>query len=312
MLLCRSADLSGRLALDAAGRVEHGGSMQTRRDVLKLAAGGIGVSRLMSSKPNSVVRGVVIGAQSYSFRDRQLDQAIAAMTSVGLSYCELWQGHVEPEKASRKALREWRENIAIEQFQVVREQFSKAGVKLYAYNYSFQDDYSDREVERGFEMAKALGVKFITASANVDMAKRINGYAAQQDILVAMHNHDSMKPNEFSTPDDFARAMQGNSHIRINLDIGHFTAANFDPVDYVEKMWSHIVALHIKDRKKAHGDVVPFGQGDTPIRQVLQLLAAKQLKIPAMIEYEYAGQDPVAEVRKCYDFCRQAVTDVSS
>jgi len=283
--------------------------MQTRRDVLKLAAGGIGVPRLLFSKPNSVVRGVVIGVQSYSFRDRQLAPAIAAMASLGMSSCELWQGHIEPEKASRKALREWRENIAIEQFEVVRDQFTKAGVKLYAYNYSFQDDFSDREVERGFEMAKALGVKVITASANVDMAKRINGYAVQHDILVAMHNHDSMKPNQFSTPEDFLSAMRGNSHIRINLDIGHFTAANFDPVDYVEKMSSSIVALHIKDRKKDHGENMPFGQGDTPIRQVLQLVVAKQMKIPALIEYEYAGQDPVEEVRKCYAFCRKAVTE---
>jgi sugar phosphate isomerase/epimerase len=281
--------------------------MHSRRDLVKLALGTLGASRLLSAKPNSVVHGVIIGAQSYSFRDRPLDEAIKGMVLAGLSYCELWQGHIEPQQATRKGLREWRENIALEQFEVVRDKFLKAGVKLYAYNYSFQDDFSDQEIERGFQMAEALGVKYITASANVDVSKRVNAFAAKHDIVVGMHNHDSMKPNEFSTPDDFARAIYGNSNIRINLDIGHFTAANFDALDYVQKYADYIVTLHVKDRKKNHGANLPFGQGDTPIREVLQTLAARKLKIPAMIEYEYDGGDPVAEVKRCYEFCRDAV-----
>jgi sugar phosphate isomerase/epimerase len=281
--------------------------MHSRRDLFKLALGTLGASAVLSAKPNSVVRGVILGAQSYSFRDRPLDEAIKGMAEAGLSYCELWQGHIEPQQATRKGLREWRENIAIEQFEFIREQFDKAGVKLYAYSYNFQNDFSDREIERGFEMAKALGVKYITASANVDVAKRVNAYAVKNDIIVGMHNHDSMKPNEFSTPDDFARAMYDNPNIRVNLDIGHFTAANFNALDYVQKYAEYIVTLHIKDRKKNHGPDVPFGQGDTPIREVLQLLASRKLKIPAMIEYEYDGGDAVQEVRRCFEFCRDAV-----
>ncbi len=281
--------------------------MYTRRDLAKLAAGAFAASELLSAKPNSVVHGVIIGAQSYSFRDRPLEGVIKAMADIGLSYCELSQGHVEPADATRKGLRDWRENIAIEEFTVIREKFQKAGVKLYAYTYAFQDDLSDKEIERGFEMAAALGVKYITSSANVDMAKRVNEFAVKHDIIVGMHNHDSMRPNEFSTPADFAAAMEGNSNIRVNLDIGHFTAANFDTLAYLEKMAPYIVTLHLKDRKKNHGENLPFGQGDTPIAGVLQFLEARKLKIPAMIEYEYNGKDTVAEVRRCYEFCRNAL-----
>ena len=283
--------------------------MYTRRELAGLALGTLGASRMLTAKPNSVVRGVIIGAQSYSFRDRPLDKAIEGFTEAGLSYCELWQGHVEPENASRKGLREWRETIALETFDAVREKFVRAGIKLYAFNYSFQDDFSDKEIERGFEMAKTLGVRYITASANVDVSKRVNAYAEKYEITVGMHNHDSMKPNEFSTPDDFLRAMDGNPNVRVNLDIGHFTAANFDAVEYVQKFSEYIVTLHIKDRKKNHGANMPFGQGDTPIRQVLQLLRDRKLKVPAMIEYEYKGKDTVEEVRRCYEFCRDAVKE---
>ena len=95
--------------------------------------------------------------------------------------------------------------------------------------------------------------------------------------------------------------------ININLDIGHFTAANFDAVDFLTKHHSRIVTLHIKDRKKNQGDNVPLGEGDTPIKAVLQLLKKNRYPIPANIEYEYKGSDTVAEVRKCLDYCKKAL-----
>ncbi len=52
---------------------------------------------------------------------------------------------------------------------------------------------------------------------------------------------------------------------------------------------------------------MPFGEGDTPIKEVLQLLKRKKYPIPANIEYEYDGGDTVAEMRKCYDYCRRAL-----
>jgi sugar phosphate isomerase/epimerase len=160
-------------------------------------------------------------------------------------------------------------------------------------------------------MAQALGVKYITSSANVDLCPRINAYAAKSGITVAMHNHDSMKENEFSTPDDFARGMLNNPNVRVNLDIGHFAAANFDAVAYLRKMAPYIVAIHLKDRKKNHGANMPFGEGDTPIRGVLQVLREMKLRIPAMIEYEYQGADALAEVRRCYDYCRKAIEETA-
>ena len=52
---------------------------------------------------------------------------------------------------------------------------------------------------------------------------------------------------------------------------------------------------------------MPFGEGDTPIKPVLQLLKKKRYRIPANIEYEYKGGDTVEEVRKCFDYCKQAL-----
>jgi sugar phosphate isomerase/epimerase len=258
-------------------------SQLTRREWNRLALSGIATSLvpLTPQKPNSKFNGVQIGVQSYSFRDRSLDEAIKGMVEVGLSSCELWQGHLEPKGQTRDALRTWRTTVALDEFKVVREKFKTAGIELFAYNYSFRDDFTDDEIARGFEMAKMLGVKVITTSSNVSTAKRIDPFANKYKIRVGMHNHSNIRPNEFATPDDFKTAMDGMSEYTcINLDIGHFTAANFDAADYLTKNHSRIVTLHLKDRKRDQGANLPFGQGDTPIKPVLDLLKANRWKIP--------------------------------
>jgi sugar phosphate isomerase/epimerase len=95
---------------------------------------------------------------------------------------------------------------------------------------------------------------------------------------------------------------------RINLDIGHFTAANYDPVDYLEKHHDKIVILHLKDRKKDQGENTPWGEGDTNIKGVLQLLKKNKWPIAALVEYEYRGKgSSVEEVKKCMEYAKQAL-----
>lgn len=287
--------------------------------VAATAAAPLGVLA-QTKAAGSKFNGVQIGVQSYSFRDRPLDEAIKGMAEVGLSSCELWQGHLEPRNLGRgaegrEALRKWRLTVPLDEFSRTRDKFKQAGIDLYAFNISFRDDYTDDEIKRGFEMAKALGVKAITASSTVSTAKRIDQFAKQYKMPVGMHNHANVKdPNEYATPESFARAMEGASkYIAINLDIGHFTAADYDPVEFIRKHHDRIVTLHLKDRKRGgerRDNNFPFGEGDTPIKPVLALLRENKWPIPANIEYEYGDKDDdtVQEVKRCLDYCKQALS----
>jgi len=282
--------------------------MQTRRVFLSAAAGAA-VSAAV--KPDKNFKNVIIGVQTYSLRDRDVNQCLTALQELKINTVEMFSGHVEPRfprETPREEVRKWRLETPLSHFTDIRKKYNDAGVTIHAYNYSFREDYTDKEIARGFEFADALGAKIITASSNVSTAKRVDPFAKKAKIRVGMHNHSRIVANEFATPEDFLSAMNGMSkYICINLDIGHFVAANFKPVEFMEQWYPRIVTLHIKDRKKNQGANVPFGEGDTPIKDVLTWLKTNRIAIPSNIEYEYKGADTVAEIRKCADYCRAIV-----
>ena len=71
--------------------------MYTRREFGKMTLAGLPLS-LALGRIDSRVDGVRIGVQSYSFRTLPLDEAIKAMSDIGIGECELYSGHVEPRR----------------------------------------------------------------------------------------------------------------------------------------------------------------------------------------------------------------------
>jgi len=213
-------------------------------------------------------------------------------------------------KKAREELRSWRLSTPADHFRSIRNKFQDAGIDIYAYTLNFRDDYTDAELDKCFEQAKALGAKTIAPSTQLTVAPRLVSFAEKHKIYVALHGHNNTAdPNEFSSPETFQKALDMSDWFRINLDIGHFTAAGFDPVSYLQEKHAKITHLHMKDRKKNNGPNEPFGQGDTPIKQVLAVMKEKRYAIPALIEYEYKGTGtPIEEVKRCLEYERAALT----
>ncbi len=309
--------------------------MYTRRDFGRFALAGLAMAEGARAKPDSKIEGVQIGVQLYSFRDlpHDLDLMVRAMTEVGINSCEFWSTMIHPIalppfygnpgtpalvpalRKDREAVRLWRETVSMDLFKAARRKFNDAGIDIYAYNYSFNESFSEREIERGFEMADALGARFITASTTLAAVRRVLPFAEKYRIPVAVHGHvPTDDPNEFASPESFSRAMALSKYIWVNLDVGHFAAGGYDPLRYIRENHERISNIHLKDRLKDNpvpwdsSNDLRWGWGNTPIREVLQLLKKEQYPIPAMIEYEYDGKGgPVAEVQRCYEFCRAAL-----
>jgi len=301
--------------------------MYTRREFGRLTLGAAALP-MLGGLADSRVGGVRLGVQTYSFRalpraqgSDHVDAIIAAMKECGLSECELFAPQVEPQvdgggrpggtpesrQKARESLRAWRIETPIDHFRDVKKKFDAAGMTIHAYNYSFNADMTDAEIDRGFEMTRALGANIITASTNLTVAKRVVPFAEKHQMMVAMHGHSNRTdPNEFCTPESFAAAMKMSKQFKVNLDIGHFTAADFDAIAYIREHHADITNLHLKDRKKHEGDNVPWGEGETPIREVLLMLKTEKWPIPAYVEYEYRGTGtPTEEVKKCFQYAKQ-------
>lgn len=290
----------------------------TRREFtrMSLAVLPLPFALAQGSRPriDSTIQGVQIGLQSFSLRRlREPDAIIAAMVQIGLGSVELMSNHAETAAGApgdAEGLRRWRAAASAQAFEGVRRKFDDAGIEVAQLCYNIAREAADEEIAYAFRMGQALGVKAITTSTHVSMAKRIAPFAGKHRLRVGFHNHhhgNASDPDEIVTPESFAACLAASEYHGVNLDVGHFTAANFDSAAYIEENHARITNVHLKDRKKNAGAIVPWGTGDAPLKPVLQLMRARKYPFPANIEYEYPGTDPVAEVAKCYEFCRGAL-----
>jgi sugar phosphate isomerase/epimerase len=285
------------------------------------AATILGTSRFSSvlglAAIDSRIKSVQIGAITYSFRAISDANAIVkAMAQIGLGEAELMSNHAEAlagapaGRGAPEALSAWRRSASPDTWKPVRKMFDDAGIqlRLLCYNMNVRTT-TDAEIEYAFETAKALGVEAISTSTQVSMAKRVAPFADKHRMMVAYHGHANLAdPDEVASPASFETCLSYSKYHGVNLDIGHFTTAGFDAVAFLRANHLRITNLHLKDRRRAAngGANVPWGEGDTPIREVLQLLRQERWDIPANIEFEYPG-DPLVEIAKCFQFCKDAL-----
>ena len=166
---------------------------------------------------------------------------------------------------------------------------------------------SDDDINFNFELAKALGCKAITTERSDSLAKKLAPFAEKHKIYVAFHNHTNNVP----TIEKLDPLLECGPYIMFNFDIGHYVAGTKgkSPIPVIEKYHDRIISLHLKDRTPEGGNL-PWGQGKTPIKEVLQLLKKEKWPIYGDIELEYkipAGSTSVAEVAKCVAYCREAL-----
>ncbi len=215
-------------------------------------------------------------------------------------------------KAAMEKLAAWRKSTGPSTWKGVAKKFEDAGIELALLCYNMQDAMTDDDIEYGFGMAKALGVKGITTSTTLTMAKRIAPIADKYRILVGYHGHDATNdPNQTATLESYQTLMAYGKYNGVNLDIGHFTASNYDAVAFIKEHHAKITNLHLKDRKKDHGpNVAVWGTGDTPMKEVLQLLRKEKYPIPGNLELEYPipeGSDIISEAKKCFAYVKSCL-----
>jgi sugar phosphate isomerase/epimerase len=305
----------------------------SRREIAKLALAGFSAAPLWSAKIDSTYKGVRLGAGTGSFSAQgttpgagYVDTVIQGCTTLGIGYVELVNSVVEPRiaglpgrgataltpemKTAREQLRRWRISTPLESFRAIRKKFSDAGITLISYVMTFDDDFPDEEIDAVFRQAEALSAGVISTNrTKVHMGKRLVPFAGKHKAKPAFHNHaDINLPDEISTPQSMSQLLGLSNDFKVNLDIGWYHVAGFDPVAFIEEHHNRISHLHIKDRTRTTGVATEPGQGGTPIEQVLTLVKEKRYPIYCVIEREFAGAGtPLDETRKWFEYMKRAL-----
>jgi L-ribulose-5-phosphate 3-epimerase len=100
--------------------------------------------------------------------------------------------------------------------------------------------------KKEFEIAKTLGVKFVTAEPPVPMWDSIDSLAGVYKMKVAIHEHWK-GVSAYWHPDSVLAAIKDHPNFGACADLGHWPKSGIDPVEGVKKLNGHIIAIHLKD-----------------------------------------------------------------
>ncbi len=272
---------------------------------------------IAAEKPNSKFGGVQVGTITYSYRsmpDQTLEGMLNYTLQSGISSVELMGGPVEQYAGipggGNDAIRQWRTSVSMDKFKEIKKMFKKKGVTINVLKLG-DPNWSDDEIDYAFKVCKTLGANGISMEISEKAAKRMAPFADKHKLYVIFHNHGQPGNPDFS----FDKVLAHGSRLMLNFDAGHYYGATGqNPCDLIKRLHNRIVSIHVKDKTGPQADPKdtnrPFGEGQTPVVEMLQLIQKEKWPIECDIELEYnipQGSDAVTEVAKCVAYCRAAL-----
>jgi sugar phosphate isomerase/epimerase len=291
-----------------------------------------------SDKPDSNFKGVQIGVITYSWRSMPGAPAdiisyckqtgissIELMGNVAETYAGAPEGFPRPsnfremsdeEKAmyfqqrdsANAVISDWRvQHASAEKFRELKKLFDDAGINIHIVKFS-PANWSDEEIDYAFETAKLLGARGVSNEIGHHACERLGPFAEKHGMYAIFHNHGQPGDPDF----DFEEFLAYSPANMLNLDVGHYFGATGEhPNAIIEKLHERIFSLHLKDKTGKDAEPadtnMPWGEGDTPLADILKLVRDQKWDIHCDIELEYRipdDSDAVQETGKCVEFCR--------
>ena len=160
-----------------------------------------------------------------------------------------------------------------------------------------------------FRAAKTLGCEGVTGSYGIEISRRLVPFPEKHGLYVGLHNHDNLSdPDAYSNEASFMKGLALSPHFKAILDVRHFTAGNGDCVGFLERHHDRMCSVHLGDRRRNNGRSAPFGEGDSPLIEILQLLRENQWPLITLLEFEHGTlRTGVEEVKLMFDYCKRAI-----
>jgi len=242
-----------------------------------------------------------LGVASYSLRNFPRDKAIAMVQALGARYINLKSVHLPFE-------------LSPAELAAARQGIEAAGLVIVGGGVITFEHDTDADVEKYFAYAKGAGMPLITVHAAPALLPRIERFAKQYDIKVAIHNHGPEDKN-FPSPYDALKHIRNmDRHIGLCIDIGHTVRTGTDVVRAVADAGPRVLDLHLKDLRDltAKGSQCIVGEGAIPIPQIFQQLEAIGFGGYANLEYEIDADDPLPGMKQSFAYMRGALAGLSA
>jgi len=272
-------------------------SNSSRRDFFlqsaALAAGSLVPWALVEAASTSGVP-VRLGLASYTFRNFSRAQLIGFMKQLNIS------------DLNAKDVKDHLPSDPQEEAKALAD-YAAAGIKLHAAGAIYFPKDEDDDVRSKFEYCKRANIQVIVAGdPTPENLPRIEKFARQYDIRIAIHNHgpeDKLWPS----PLDVLKWVRNlDPRIGCCIDVGHTVRAGTDVVQAIRAAGPRLFNVHMKDLADFQDkeSQVAVGEGKMPVRAIFEALNA--IRYPGFVdlEYEIHENDPMPGVSTSFAYMR--------
>jgi Xylose isomerase-like TIM barrel len=262
--------------------------------LLAAACAAPGIAPAIPHKAEGKPSPIRLGLASYTFREFKRAQLIGFMKQLNVTELNAKdvKDHLPMDPPAER---------------LAQIDYDAAGIKLHAVGTVYFPKDEDDDIRTKFEYAKRAGVKVIVAGdPAITTLPRIEKYAKQYDIRIAIHNHGP-EDNIFPSPLDVLRAVQNmDPRMGCCIDIGHCVRSGTDVVEAIHTVGPRLFNMHAKDLTdfSAKESQVAVGDGQMPIRAIFQALIDTGYAGFVDLEYEVHGDDPMPGVTESFAYMR--------
>ena len=234
-----------------------------------------------------------LGVASYSLRKFPRDRMIEMVKALRTPYVNLKSVHLPYE-------------LSPADLAAARKEIEDAGLHIVGGGTISFDKDTDEEVQRYFDYAKAAGMPTIVCTMDPAILPRVEKFAKQYDIRIAIHNHGT-EDKRFPSPYDVLKHVKSmDRRMGLCIDIGHTVRTGTDVVQAVADAGPRLHDMHVKDLRdlSAKESQVIVGEGAIPVAEIFRQLIAMRYPGYVNLEYEIDADDPLPGMQQSFAHMR--------
>jgi sugar phosphate isomerase/epimerase len=246
--------------------------------------------------------GVKLGVASYSLRNFSREKAIEMTKALGTPYINLKSVHL-PYDASPSEIA------------AARAEVDAAGLHIVGGGLITFETDTDDGVRKYFDYAKAAGMPVMVSTCHPGVLPRVEKFAKQYNIKIAIHNHGPEDQGFFPSPYDVLKAVKGmDPRMGLCIDVGHTVRTGTDVVRAVADAGPRLLDMHAKDLRdlKVKESQCIVGEGKIPIVEIFRQLRAMRYAGYVNLEYEIDADDPMPGMKQSFAYMRGVLAGLGS